>query len=132
MPFVERVEGFEKRIEPAIRYLNAAGACTSLLMVILVTAHVLSRALFNKPLVGTVELEELMIVILVFCGIAYTKITRSHISVDFVTARLSRGMQSVVATATSLVNTLFFLALAWQSLILSQEQMSDGTAIVFG
>jgi tripartite ATP-independent transporter DctM subunit len=128
MPFVERVEGFEKRIEPAIRYLNAAGACTSLLMVILVTAHVLSRALFKKPLVGTVELEELMIVILVFCGIAYTQITRSHISVDFVTARLSKGMQSVVATATSLVNTLFFMALTWQSLVLSQEQMSDGTA----
>ena len=128
MTFTERVEGFEKRIEPAVRYLNAGGACTSLLMVVLVTAHVLSRALFNKPLVGTVELEELMIVILVFCGIAYTQITRNHISVDFVTARLSKGMQNIIATATSLVNTLFFMALTWQSLVLSKEQMSDGTA----
>ena len=99
-----------------------------MLMVVLVTAHVLSRALFNKPLVGTVELEELMIVILVFCGIAYTQITRNHISVDFVTARLSKGMQNIIATATSLVNTLFFMALTWQSLVLSKEQMSDGTA----
>ena len=37
------------------------GACTALIMVLLVTAHVLTRALFRKPLIGTVELEELMI-----------------------------------------------------------------------
>lgn len=128
MSFVERVEGFEKRLEPVARYLNAAGACTSLLMVILVTAHVLSRAIFNKPLVGTVELEELMIVTLVFCGIAYTQITRNHISVDFVTGRLPKSMRNVVSTATSLVNTLFFLALSWQSLVQSRAQMSDGTS----
>jgi tripartite ATP-independent transporter DctM subunit len=97
-------------------------------MVILVTAHVLSRAIFNKPLVGTVELEELMIVILVFCGIAYTQITRNHISVDFITARLPKSMRNVVSTATSLVNTLFFLALSWQSLVQSRAQMSDGTS----
>ena len=115
-------------IEPAARYLNAAGACTSLLMVVLVTAHVLSRSLFNKPLVGTVELEELMIVILVFCGLAYTQITRNHISVDFVTTRLSKKWQDILATATSLVNSLFFLILTWQSLIQSKAQMSDGTA----
>ena len=57
MTFIQRVEGFEKRVEPVARFLNAAGACTSLLMVVLVTAHVISRALFHQPLVGTVELE---------------------------------------------------------------------------
>ncbi len=119
MSFIEHVEGFEKRIEPVARYLNAAGAFTSLLMVILVTAHVISRAVFKQPLVGTVELEELMIVILVFCGIAYTQITGNHISVDFITARLPKGAQAVLATATSLVQGLFFMILTWQSLVQS-------------
>ncbi len=128
MSFIERVERFEKRIESVTRYLNAAGACTSLLMVILVTAHVISRAVFKQPLVGTVELEELMIVILVFCGIAYTQVTGNHISVDFITSRLPKGAQEILATATSLVQTLFFMILTWQSLVQSITRMSDGTA----
>ena len=79
----------EKRVEPVTRVINAVGACTALTMVILVTVHVLSRALFKKPLMGTVELEELMIVILVFLGMAYTQVKGMHISVDFLTSRLS-------------------------------------------
>ena len=99
-----------------------------MLMVILVTAHVISRAVFKQPLVGTVELEELMIVILVFCGIAYTQITGNHISVDFITARLPKGAQAVLAAATSLVQGLFFMILTWQSLVQSLSRMNDGTA----
>lgn len=127
MSFIERVEGFEKRVEPIARYLNAAGACTSLLMVILVTVHVISRAMFNQPLMGTVELEELMIVILVYCGIAYTQVTGNHISVDFITGRLPKGTQEVLAVATSLVQGLFFMILTWQSLVQSITRLNDGT-----
>jgi C4-dicarboxylate transporter, DctM subunit len=128
MSFMGRVEGFEKRVEPVARYLNAAGACSSLLMVILVTAHVISRAVFSHPLVGTVELEELMIVILVYCGIAYTQITQNHISVYFITARLPKGAQEVLAVASSLVQALFLMLLTWQSLAQSITRMNDGTA----
>ncbi len=128
MSFIERVEGFEKRIESVTRYLNAAGACTSLLMVLLVTAHVISRAVFNQPLVGTVELEELMIVILVFWGIAYTQVTRNHISVDFITSRLPKGVQEILATSTSLIQSLFLMILTWQSLVQSITRFNDGTA----
>jgi len=128
MNFLQRVEVFEKRVEPVARFLNAAGACTSLLMVVLVTAHVISRALFHQPLVGTVELEELMIVILVYCGISYTQITGNHISVDFITARLPKGAQAVLAVAASLVQGLFFMVLTWQSLAQSITRLNDGTA----
>ncbi|MEJ2365297.1 MAG: TRAP transporter small permease [Deltaproteobacteria bacterium] len=87
----------EKRVEPVTRVINAVGACTALTMVILVTVHVLSRALFKKPLMGTVELEELMIVILVFLGMAYTQVKGMHISVDFLTSRLSERTQNILS-----------------------------------
>jgi hypothetical protein len=38
----------------------------------------LSLAMPMQPLVGTVELEESMIVILVYCGVAYTQMTGNH------------------------------------------------------
>jgi tripartite ATP-independent transporter DctM subunit len=86
-----------KSVTPVARILNAVGACTGLVMVLLVTVHVLSRTFFKKPLIGTVELEELMIVVLVFLGMAYTQLTRGHISVDFFTMRLPEGLRSVLS-----------------------------------
>lgn len=128
MSFSTQVQNVEEGLSKTTRLLNGAGACTSLLMVILVTLHVLSRTLFNKPLVGTVELEELMIVILVFCGIAYTQVRRNHISVDFVTARLPERIQNGLEVATSLVSSLFFFILTWQSLAQALDQWADGTS----
>jgi C4-dicarboxylate transporter, DctM subunit len=128
MSFVKFADGIEKRINPMAKYINAAGAFTSLLMVILVTAHVLSRAIFSKPLIGMVEIEELMIVILVFCGIAYTQITGNHISVDFVTTRLPKRVKNLISVATSLLTTIFLFTLSWQSLVQSKTQMVNGTA----
>jgi C4-dicarboxylate transporter DctM subunit len=118
--WLDNTAGFiEKRIEPVIRILNAIGAGTALIMVILVTVHVLSRALFKKPLLGTVELEELMIVILVFLGMAYTQVRGNHISVDFVTSRLSEKAQEILSGVTSLLSMCLFFALSWQGIVLS-------------
>ena len=118
----------EKRVEPVTRVINAVGACTALTMVILVTVHVLSRALFKKPLMGTVELEELMIVILVFLGMAYTQVKGMHISVDFLTSRLSERTQNILSVATSLLSLLLFFALSWQSILLSLIYLNKGNA----
>ena len=118
----------EKYLKPVTRVLNAAGAFAGLIMVVLVTVHVISRAVFGKPLVGTVELEELMIVILVFCGVAYTKITGNHISVDFVTVRLSARSRAIVDVITALISTALLLALGWQNVVLSLVYLHDGMA----
>jgi TRAP-type C4-dicarboxylate transport system permease small subunit len=124
----ETAQLVEKRLKPATRGLNAAGAFTKLLMVILVTAHVISRAFFGKPLVGTVELEELMIVILVFCGMACTQITGNHISVDFVTMRLSEKTRSILGVITALISTCLLFALTWPNVALSLVYLRDGMA----
>ena len=118
----------EKRVEPFTRVINIIGACTALIMVVLVTAHVLSRALFKKPLMGTVELEELMIVILVFLGMAYTQVQGKHISVDFLTSRLSERTQNILAVANALLSLLLFFALSWQSILLSLIYLNKGNA----
>ncbi len=118
----------EQRVEPIAKKLNAAGACTGLIMVVLVTLHVLSRAIFRKPLMGTVELEELMIVILVFCGMAYTQIKGNHISVDFLILRFSEGVRNLIAIFTSVITFCLLLALSWQSVVLSLTYLDEGQA----
>jgi len=124
-------EFLEKRVEPVSKVLNGLGACTSLIMVLLVTIHVCCRDLLNNPLMGMVELEELMIVILVFLGMAYTQTQKKHISVDFLTSRLAENTQNILSCATSLLTLVLFLALAWQSVTLSQTYLKKDVATLF-
>lgn len=121
-------DAIEKRIQPISRYLNVAGACTGLAMVILVTLHVLSRSLFKKPLIGTVELEELMIVLLVFSGMAYTQFKKDHISVDFLILRFSDNARNLVDVSTRFLTTILLFCMAWQSIVLSRIYLEEGTA----
>ena len=117
---VKRLSGIlERLIAPVSRLLNAIGAFTSLVMVLLVTAHVLSRFIFKKPLIGTVELEELMLVLLVFLGMAYTQLEGRHISVDFITSRLPEKVRDTLKCITFLLSTALFICMSWQSVVLS-------------
>lgn len=124
----ETAHFIERRIEPFARILNAIGACTALIMVFLVTAHVLSRSLLRKPLIGTVEIEEMMIVILVFLGMAYTQVRENHVSVDFITSRLPQKIQDHLSSATSLLSCGLFFLLSWQSIVLSWTYLEKNVA----
>jgi C4-dicarboxylate transporter DctM subunit len=121
----------ERSMEPATKALNRLGASSSLIMVVLVTAHVLSRDLFSRPLVGVVELEELMLVILVFLGMPYTQFKRGHIGVDFLVSRMAKRKQNILSCATSLLSLILFLAIAWQSVSLSRVYWEKGVSTLF-
>lgn len=116
----------EKWSHPVIKVLNGIGSSMALMMVLLVTVHVMSRAFFRKPLVGTVELEELMLVIMVFFGMAHAQMMKKHIAVDFFTSRLSEGVQNVLRCATTLLGVLVFLGYAWQNILLAQIYQNTG------
>lgn len=121
----------EKRVEPVCKALNGLGVGISLVMVIVVTAHVLCRDLLSRPLVGAVELEELMLVVLVFLGMAYTQSNKQHISVDFLASRLTEKGQNILCAATSLLSGMLFLVIAWQSIVLSETYIEKGVSTLF-
>lgn len=115
-------------VRPVTRVLNAFGTSLALVMILVVAFNVISRGLFNKPFVGTVELEEIMLVLLVFFGIAYTHAQKRHISVDFVTGRFSERLQNFFGTVTSFGCTILFFVMSWQSLVLSGTYYQKGVA----
>jgi TRAP-type C4-dicarboxylate transport system permease small subunit len=53
-------------------------------MMLLVAAEVFLRYFFNSPILGTTEIIEFMMVVLVFFGLAYTQTRKGHIGVDVV------------------------------------------------
>ncbi len=85
-------------IDATIRFLGSVACVVVGIMALLVVSNVVGRFLFDKPLLGIVELVEMMMVIIGFFAIAYTAISRGHVHVDLVITRLSRRTQAILGS----------------------------------
>jgi len=75
---------------------------------------VIARYFFDSPFSFTVELTELAMGILVYFGVGMTTHDNEHISVDFVTLRLSGWLRAVLSLITNGLAFLFLIFLVWR------------------
>ena len=101
-------------------------ACLVLAAIMVMTfLDVIGRTFFGRALVGTVESVELMMGIVVFCGLALTEIHRRHIVIEtFQTLfpRPARRLSEIVNSLLAVVVTGF---LAWRLLVKTGEIVEE-------
>ena len=102
-----------KRILAVVSYL---GSFTILCMALLTGVDVTTRYVFNNPVDGGVEIIELMMVIVIACGVAMTTAADDHISVDSLYDKLPPLGQRLCRLSAGLITTLVFAVLAWQGI----------------
>ena len=88
--------------ESLSKWLSAAGMSVFMLMVFLTFVDVFLRYWFGKSINGTVEITELMMVIVVFSSTAYTQWQKSHVTMDILTSKLTEPRRALLAVATTL------------------------------
>jgi TRAP-type C4-dicarboxylate transport system permease small subunit len=94
-----------------------AGA--SLLSMMLIGAiDIIGTKLVDRPLPGTFELTEALMVLGVFLALAHTQARRQHIAVDLVTRRLGRGARGALDLFARLLTLGVFALIAWQGWVL--------------
>ena len=94
-------------------------------IMVLTFLDVIGRTFFGRALVGTVESVELMMGILVFCGLAVTEINRRHIVVETfqnLFPRPARRLSEIVNSLLAVVVTGF---LAWRLLLKTGEIVEE-------
>jgi TRAP-type C4-dicarboxylate transport system permease small subunit len=89
------------------------------IMILFVVGNILSRFLFKKPLPGTIEVIELVAVVIVFFSVAYTESKRAHIYVELVVSKFSRSTQAVLASMMYFFAAVFFAAMGWRGGVLA-------------
>ena len=77
-------------------------------------ADVAGRYLFNYPLVGTLELSEILLVGIVFFGSAYTLYLDKQITMDMLYSRLPTSIQKYVDVITRLFSLTIFILMLWK------------------
>lgn len=103
-----------QKIATFSRVFGYLGSAAVMVMMLLTVADVSMRFFLEKPIVGAIELSQILMV-LVFLAVPLTTTEESHISVDLVVNRLSNRVKGVVRLA-ALILTLGICALmAWQA-----------------
>ena len=85
-----------------------------ILLMLLVAADVIGRYVFSSPITGAMEIDELMMVLLVFLALAYCTLEKGHISVELVISRLSGRNQAILDCITSFISAAMIAIIAWQ------------------
>ena len=87
------------------------------LLMVLTVANVILRDFFDKPIMGTPELSEFMMVLVIFLALAWCAITRKHVKVELVVNRFSPRIQAIFNGITLLLTLGIFVIITWQSFL---------------
>ena len=96
------------------RFIAGVGAFFLLPLMLLTSADVLSRDVFNHPIPGTVELSEYMLSVFILLGFAYSQQVKAHVGVSMMTSRLRPRIRLTLNIVTTLISLFIFSILAWQ------------------
>ena len=105
------IEGY-KRLAKIISWVcGLFSAMAALVMTLMTVGDVLSRYFFNKPILGSFELTEYLLVIVVFFAIPWATMEGAHVRVDLITGRFikrTRGWLYAVSCVLSMIITFLF------------------------
>jgi TRAP-type C4-dicarboxylate transport system permease small subunit len=96
------------------RAINWVGMVFLVVMVLTVTVDVGGHYLFHKPLTGSTDFVELMMVIVVFLGLGYCTALGGNVRVDVVHSRLPKRVQASLDIVTFAASTFIFALITWR------------------
>lgn len=104
-----------KGIHAMVKVFAWIGACAGAFMVIVVVINVIGRFLFRQPLPGTIELVELMTVVLIYSVLPYAEFRKRIIRVDLVVSLFPRRAEVILSGAMCFLGTVFFITMSWEA-----------------
>lgn len=115
-PLVKLASMLAKIVYPVSEWLSFLSIISVAAMMLMVTADVFMRRAFNSPIFGTFEITKVLLVIVVFCAVAYVMRFGGHVFVDSL-ARLYPRKMKIIMTGIAQFFSLIILALiCWQSI----------------
>jgi TRAP-type C4-dicarboxylate transport system permease small subunit len=106
-------------VNPISKIVNRIASGVLFFMMLLTIADVFLRKVFSRSILGTVEVSEFMLLILVFFALAQTEVLNGHVKVDLVMGRFSERSQAMVDAITQLACFFLFGLFTWSALVYS-------------
>ncbi|WP_320129642.1 TRAP transporter small permease [uncultured Sphaerochaeta sp.] len=97
-------KGFEKFLS----WMDGIASISIALIMVLITADVLSRLLLNKPFVGTAEIVSSMIIIVCFLEIPYVSLRKGHVRTTVLYDRVGRKGKNIIDIVACLLGIVAY------------------------
>lgn len=114
MKLITMVNVSEKIIHQLSRWIRFVSGSMLFLMMFFVAADVFGRYFINKSIKGDIELQELMMVLIVFLALPYNQLEKGNIFVELLVARLKGRTRAILESFTYLVGFVIIIFLVWQ------------------
>ncbi|MDB4444091.1 TRAP transporter small permease [bacterium] len=125
-----KIEGLNKTLQgwvyPLSNIMDRIASVVLFFMMLLTIADVFLRKVFSKSIMGTVEVSEFMLVILIFFALAHTEVLNGHVKVDLVLSRFSERVQGLFDMITQFVCFLISGLITWSTLVYSGVMKESG------
>jgi TRAP-type C4-dicarboxylate transport system permease small subunit len=119
-------DSVNKLVYPAARALHSAGVSVLAMMMLLTASDVTLRYVFNRPIIGSYDLTEYMMAIVVAFGLAYCALLKGHVRVDLIVSHFSQRVQAAIDSITSLLGVILFSIITWQSFVYAELMFGSG------
>jgi TRAP-type C4-dicarboxylate transport system permease small subunit len=122
-----------KTVGVGIRLINSALRYISMsllfFMMVLGTCDVLGRYLFNKPILGTFEIFEILLPAIVLLGLGYTQGNNAHVRVELFISHLSVRKQTILNLVTNGLALFISVLILWRGWVLATAYWRMGRTI---
>lgn len=115
------IERLERLLKLVINWSTVIGGIALVAMLGISVADVIGIKIFKAPVPGGPEFVSFIAVIVIAFAMGYTLIERAHIQVDIFTNKLPPRVKSAVEAFVSLLGLVFFVILAWYSVIYGNQ-----------
>lgn len=131
MGFAGFGKSFEKSISIISRVLNYVAMGVLVTMMLLTVADVILRYFFARPIVGSVELTEYMLVPIIFLALPWCTIKGGNPKVDIIVGRLPLRVRAALESITCLLSLGICFFICWQSFFEAGNVWERGKASDF-
>jgi len=123
------LKGFENILAIIIRICMWIDSLTVAIMVLLLVTDIICRNIFNISISGTVEVIEVLMVLVVFFALAYTTLEKGHVIIDLFTQMMSAKFKIFVNIFSSLCGVFAFALFTWQTGTRSWENITSNNSL---
>jgi TRAP-type C4-dicarboxylate transport system permease small subunit len=111
-----------KTIQRCTLYMSYIGMILLIPMMLLTSAEVVGRAVWSRPIPGSMELSSYMLAIFILLGIAYTHQVRGHVRVTMLISRLPAKWTIALDVITTLLSLFIIAVMTWQGWVVGIEE----------
>jgi len=129
-PLAKAASMMEKILYPVSRWLSYVSMGAAAAMMLMVTADVFMRRFFNAPISGAYEIVRILLIIVVFCAVAYVISVKGHVIVDSVTRLYPRKLKLAVTGIAQILSMAVLGLLCWQTTVYGMAMMRVGENMI--